>query len=150
MPTLRRTRSKPTVVALSILASAALLTAVPVFGQEVPGGDALRGLMIPIYGAMLVAYVYFAIALQAIATKVQAENAWWAWIPILQIILSLNIARKPVWWIILCFIPFLNIVMLIIIWMGIAEAVKKPSWWGILLIVPVLGLFVPGYLAWSD
>ena len=150
MPKFPRLQLNVQVFALSILALVTLLTAVPVFGQEVPGGGALRGMMIPIYGVMVLAYVYFAFALQTIAKKVQADNAWWAWIPILQIILSLNIARKPVWWIVLCLIPFLNIVILIIIWMGIAEAVKKPSWWGILLIVPVLGLFVPGYLAWSD
>jgi hypothetical protein len=62
----------------------------------------------------------------------------------------LNIARKPVWWILLLFIPFVNIVIAIIVWMAIAEARNKPSWWGILMIVPVANLIVPGYLAWSD
>jgi hypothetical protein len=43
-----------------------------------------------------------------------------------------------------------NIVFIIIVWMGIAEARNKPNWWGILLIVPVANIIVPGYLAWSD
>jgi hypothetical protein len=43
-----------------------------------------------------------------------------------------------------------NIVVLIIVCMAIAEARGKPSWWGILYIVPVANLIVPGYLAWAD
>jgi hypothetical protein len=95
-------------------------------------------------------YVYYALALQAIAQKTHTENPWLAWIPIANFILMLNIAKKPIWWIILCFVPLVNVVILIIIWMAIAEARGKPSWWGILMIVPVVGLIVPGYLAWAD
>ena len=95
-------------------------------------------------------YVYFALSLQTIASKTNTENGWMAWIPIVNIVLMLNIARKPIWWIILCFIPLVSIVIAILVWMGIAEARNKPNWWGILMIVPVVGLIVPGYLAWSD
>jgi hypothetical protein len=38
----------------------------------------------------------------------------------------LNIARKSVWWDLLFLIPLVNII--IIVWMGIAEARKKPDW----------------------
>jgi hypothetical protein len=62
----------------------------------------------------------------------------------------LNIAKKPIWWIILFLIPLVNIVFIVLVWMGIAEARNKPNWWGILLIVPVANIIVPGYLAWSD
>jgi hypothetical protein len=98
----------------------------------------------------LVGYVYLALALQTIATKTNTENAWFAWIPILQLILMLNIAKKPIWWIILYLIHLVNIVIWVINWMGIAEARSKPNWWGILTIVPAVNLIVPGYLAWSD
>lgn len=97
-----------------------------------------------------VMYVYTAVTLYAIAKKVNAENPWLAWIPIANVVLMLNIAKKPVWWIILCLIPLVNLVVFVIVWMGIAEARKKPSWWGVLIIVPVVNLIVPGYLAWSD
>ena len=98
----------------------------------------------------LAMYVYVALALSTIADKTNTENGWLAWIPIANIILMLNIARKPIWWIVLCLIPLVNIVILIIMWMGIAEARNKPSWWGVLMIVPVVSIIVPGYLAWSD
>lgn len=99
---------------------------------------------------MLVCYVYMALAVQTIAAKTNTENAWLAWIPVVNIILLLNIAKKPIWWFILFLIPLVNIIVAIIVWMGVAEARNKPSWWGILLIVPLIGIIVPGYLAWSD
>ncbi len=95
-------------------------------------------------------YVYWALATQTIANKTNTENGWFAWIPILNVILWLNIAKKPIWWIILFLIPIVGIVMMVITWMAIAEERNKPNWWGILLIVPVANLIVPGYLAWSD
>lgn len=98
----------------------------------------------------LAMYVYIALALQTIAQKTNTENPWLAWIPIINIVLMLNIAKKPVWWFLLFLIPLVNIVIAIIVWMGIAEARNKPNWWGILMIVPVANLIVPGYLAWSD
>lgn len=69
---------------------------------------------------------------------------------ILNVLLMLNIAKKPLWWFILLIIPFVGLVVGIIVMMAVAEARNKPSWWGILMIVPLVGLIVPGYLAWAD
>jgi len=149
-------RSGLTLVASAVLASLALLKAVPAFAQmeeRTPSaaGIAAMGVMLLFMFLIFAAfYVYFSLALQTIAKKTNTENAWLAWIPIINIILMLNIAKKPLWWIILCLIPFVNIVIGIIIWMAIAEARGKPSWWGILFIVPVVQIIVPGYLAWAD
>lgn len=154
METLFRRRSSLKPVVLSILASLTLLLAVPAFAQqEMPSGAAMAmaGAFLFVFLIIFVVfYIYTALALQTIAKKTNTENAWLAWIPIANIILMLNIAKKPLWWIVLCFIPLVNIVILIIVWMAIAEARNKPNWWGILLIVPVVNLIVPGYLAWSD
>ena len=96
------------------------------------------------------AYVYMSLALQTIADKTKTENSWLAWIPIANLVLMLNIAKKPMWWLILFLVPVVNFVILIMVWMAVAEARGKPSWWGILTIVPVANLIVPGVLAWSD
>jgi len=98
----------------------------------------------------LAIYVYVALALSTIATKTHTENPWLAWIPIANLVLMVNIAKKPVWWVLLLLVPLVNIVIYIIVWMAIAEARGKPNWWGILLIVPIVGIAVPGYLAWAD
>ena len=152
MRTLPRRRSTLMVVALSLLASLTLLTAVPVFADAPSGTQAaVMGVMfLFMFVIFVAAYIYFALALQTIAKKTNTDNAWWAWVPIIQILLMVNIAKKPGWWIILFFIPLVGIVFAVIVWMAIAEARNKPSWWGILLIVPVVGLIVPGYLAWTD
>jgi len=121
--------------------------------DEIPKAAAMAGIAgIMIFILLFVAavYVYVALALQTIANKTKTENSWLAWIPIANIVLMLNVAKKPIWWIVLCLIPFVNIVIMVLVWMAIAEARNKPSFWGILMIVPVVSLIVPGYLAWSD
>ncbi len=96
-------------------------------------------------------YIYLAYSLYVIAQKTGHEdNAWMAWVPIINVFLMLQIANEPMWWFILVLIPIVNIVIMIIVWMKIAEARNKPSWWGILLIVPFVNLIVPGYLAFAD
>ncbi len=119
-------------------------------GEEAAGLAMAGAMLLFIFVIFVVLYVYMSLALQTIAKKTNTENAWLAWIPIVNIILMLNIAKKPLWWIILFLIPLVNIVIGIIVWMAIAEARGKPSWWGIILIVPIVGLIVPGYLAWAD
>ena len=98
----------------------------------------------------LVFYVYIAYCLMKIAKKTGTPNAWFAWIPILNVILMVQIANKPIWWLLLFFIPFINIIFTILVWMGIAKRLGKPEWWGVLIIVPLINLVVPGYLAFSD
>lgn len=148
-----RARAKLFAVLSALLAVALLLLPAGAFAQRDNGAaaTAMLGAFLMVYLLCLAAgYVYLALALQTIANKTNTENAWLAWIPIVNVVLMCNIANKPVWWIILCLIPLVNIVIFIILWMGIAEARNKPSWWGILLIVPLVGIIVPGYLAWSD
>lgn len=98
----------------------------------------------------LAGYIYVSLALQTIATKTNTPNGWLAWIPIANSFLMLSIAKKPMWWFILFLVPIVNIVIIIMVWMAIAEARGKPSWWGILFIVPVANIVVPGVLAWAD
>lgn len=107
------------------------------------------GLMLIWILFVLAIYIYMAICLMKIAKKTGTDNGWFAWIPILNIILMIQIAKKPMWWIIMFFIPFVNIIFSIMLWMAIAEAVKKPSWWGIMMIIPIMNIITPGYLAFS-
>jgi hypothetical protein len=146
--------SRLSLIALGAALVAVLLSATAVFAQDSSDGTMpalLAGgmlLFILIFGAAV--YVYFALALSTIATKTNTENAWLAWIPIANMVLMLNVAKKPIWWLVLFLIPLVNIVISIIVWMAVAEARGKPNWWGILTIVPVVGIVVPGYLAWAD
>lgn len=99
---------------------------------------------------VLVAYAYFAICLMRIARRLEMENAWWAWIPILNLVLMFQLAGQPEWWVLLMFIPVVNIIVGVVVWAKIAEALGKPNWWGLVLLVPGIGFIVPGYLAFSS
>ena len=115
----------------------------------------LVAMMMAMTGVLMVMglglYVFLSLALMSIANKTGTENAWFAWIPVLNIILMLQIAKKPVWWIILLLIPLVNIIIAFIIWMAIAEARNKPAWWGIvIMLVPVVNLILIGMLAWTE
>ncbi len=98
----------------------------------------------------LVIYLFFAWCLYLICKKCQVENAWLAWIPIVQIVPMVQAGGKPLWWIlIIIFVPLVNIVFSVLLWMAISERRGKPSWVGILTIVPIVNLFVLPYLAFA-
>lgn len=99
----------------------------------------------------LILYVYMAWCLMVIAQKTgHGDSAWMAWIPIINIFLMLMVGNKPAWWIILLFIPIVNLIIAVITWMGIAEARGRESWWGILIFIPGVNLIVPAVLASGD
>jgi len=151
-----RRRSKLALVVFSLLASLAMLAAVPLMADDsstaagVAGVAAMGAAFLFMAVIGIAFYVYFALALQTIAKKTNTPNDWWAWVPIISAILMLNIAKKPVWWFILFLVPLVNIVIIIITFMAIAEARNKPNWWGILMILPLVNLIAIGYLAWAD
>ena len=111
--------------------------------------------------------VYIPLALATIAKKTNTGHGWWAWIPILNIVLTFKIARKPVWWIVLPFITYFvlypgsqlslfvtcttSLVLLAVVWMNIAKARHRFKWLGLFVLIPIVGLpVVLGYLAWSS
>ncbi len=98
----------------------------------------------------LAGYVWLALCLHLIANKTSTPNAWLAWIPIANIYLMCKVADRSGWWTILFFIPLVNIIIAIIVWMGIAQARNKPSWLGILMIIPVVNLIISGILAFAE
>lgn len=98
----------------------------------------------------LAVYVWLALCLHIIANKTSTPNAWLAWIPIANAYLMCKVAGRSGWWTILFFIPLVNIIIAITIWMGIAQARDKPSWLGILIIIPVVNLIIPGILAFAE
>ncbi len=97
-----------------------------------------------------VIYVLMAISLMKIANRTNTPNAWFAWIPILNLILMLQIAERPMWWLIFWLVPIINIVGIVlnfVIWIDIAKKLGKSAVWGVLaILIPII--FMP-YLAFS-
>jgi len=73
------------------------------------------------------------------------QPGWAAIIPIYNIIVMLEIARRPIWWIILMFIPLVNFVIAIILSIDIAKNFGKDPAFGIglaflgFIFYPILG-----------
>ncbi len=118
-------------------------------GEE--GFLAALAIVMGIWGIiMLPLYIYFALTLMTIAKKLDVKNAWFAWIPILNIILMFQCAGLSPWLFLTMILPLVNVVVAIYAWMKIAERRGFESWLGILMIVPVANLIIPGYLAWGE
>lgn len=101
------------------------------------------------WGFWLISYGWLAFCLHLIANKTNTPNPWLAWIPITNIYLMCKVADKSGWLTLLFFVPLVNIVVSIIVWMGIAKSLKMPSWLGILTLIPYLHFIIIGVLAFA-
>jgi Family of unknown function (DUF5684) len=94
-----------------------------------------------LYIAVLLAVI---IGLWKVFTKA-GKPGWAILIPIYNTIVMLEIAGRPIWWIILLFIPFANIVVSIIVSIDIAKAFGKGIGFGLglaffpFIFYPILG-----------
>ena len=103
----------------------------------------------PIVAAILL-YGFFGLCLMVLARKLNENRVWWAWVPVLQVLLMLRLGQVSLWWFIALLVPFINVGVAIYVWIRIAGRRSKPWWMGVLMIVPVADLFVLGYLAYSQ
>jgi len=96
----------------------------------------------------LVIYLAIIVAIIAGIWKVftkAGKPGWAAIIPIYNIIVLLQIAGKPVWWILLLFIPLVNLVVVIIVSLAVAKQFGKSDAFGVglallgFIFYPILG-----------
>ena len=74
-----------------------------------------------------------------------ADIAWWAFIPIMNTLLLIQMAEKPMSWIIWLIIPGVNIFAFFALWMQAARNAGVSAFWGFLVpLFPLslVGLFV--------
>ena len=76
------------------------------------------------------------------------KPGWAAIIPIYNMIVLLEIVKKPIWWIVLMLIPLVNIVVAIIVYVELAKAFGKSAGFGIGMIF-LSFIFLP-LLAFGD
>ena len=108
-----------------IMSSAATCT---LTGQSIPCSDGFFGVFLAIMGGIWL--VSIALAVLAIIGLwkmfVKAGRPGWASIiPIYNLVVMLEIIGKPVWWVILAFIPFANVVIGIIVAYHLANVFGK-------------------------
>lgn len=97
----------------------------------------------------LVIYIYYALALTKIAARTNTANGWYAWVPILNVYLMIQIGKVPAWTLVLILVPGVNVVAGIYWLWKMFEALKRPGWWAILSLISPINLILLGIAAWG-
>lgn len=69
------------------------------------------------------------------------RQAWEAFVPVYNGIVLMKIINRPWWWIILLFLPIVNLIMLIVVWVETARSFGKNSYLNTFLAVISLGFY---------
>ena len=111
----------------SPLANSAAATCT-VNGQSVPCDSSTMGMFFVIFGGvwivMFVLLILTIVSLWKIFVKA-GRQGWAALVPVYNIVVLLEIVGKPTWWVILAFIPFVNLVVGIIVLHQLAKVFGK-------------------------
>lgn len=92
-------------------------------------------------------FLFYIAAMWKVFTKA-GQPGWAAIIPIYNMVVLCQIAGKPVWWVLLMFIPFVNIVVAVMVWHNVS--LRFGHGVGFTLGLLFLGfIFIP-VLAWGS
>lgn len=98
----------------------------------------------------LALYLFMCFCCKKICEKCGHNPGILIWIPIVNIIPLLQVAKMDLWMIILFFIPIVGIVMAVIMWSKICTARGKSPWLVVMMFIPIVNIaFIP-YLAFSE
>lgn len=101
-------------------------------------------------GVWLLFWLVFAvvavIAMWKIFTKA-GKPGWAAIVPIYNTIVLLEVIGRPIWWILLLFIPFVNIIVSVVVALDLAKAFGKDAVFGIvaLWLFSIVGMLILGF-----
>ncbi len=89
--------------------------------------------------------IFVLVALWKVYQKA-GKPGWAAIIPIYNILVLLEIVGKPWWWLLLMFIPFVNIVIMVIVYIELAKVFGHGVGYGIgLLLLPYVFVAMLGF-----
>ena len=119
-----------------------MLTILTILAQSEDGAAGGFGAIIWLLVAILVIAGMWKVFTKA------GKPGWAAIIPIYNLVVLLQIAGKPLWWIVLLFIPIVNIVIAVMVMISVAKAFGKGTGFalGLLFLSPI---FIP-ILGFSD
>lgn len=103
---------------------------------------AVMGVMAGLWLLILVFAVLMIVVLWKVFVKA-GKPGWAAIIPIYNIIVLLEIAERPIWWILLMFVPIANIVVEIIVILDVAKKFGKS------VVFAIFGLILFPYVGWT-
>lgn len=110
------------------------------------------GLIASIFGLIGLAVIVLAFAGTWKLFEKAGKPGWASIVPIYNIIVLLEIVGKPLWWIVLFFIPFVNFIAAILIVIALAKSFGKSAGYGVaclfvgFILIPMLGFGDAKYL----
>jgi chromate transport protein ChrA len=100
-------------------------------GADAQPTDAAMGALA---GVFFLVYMVVVVLMIAAAWKIFTkanQPGWAAIIPIYNLVVLLNIVGRPVWWIILFFVPFVNFIAFIMVSLDLAKSFGKDTLFGL-------------------
>ncbi len=90
----------------------------------------------------LLGYLFVAWCLWRIARDLEVGDEWMAWVPLINVFTLFRVANLPAWSVLLLLIPIVNIGVLAIAFMRLAERRGRLSIYGLLLFIPLINIIV--------
>ncbi len=130
--------------------------ALPILVGQGQGGNEAASAVMAVLGLLFMLF-YFAVIILSIAglwkTFVKAgKPGWAAIIPIYNVIVLLEIVKRPLWWVVLFLIPFVNMIIAIVVCLDVAKWYGRGPGFGIglaflgFIFFPILGFGSAQYL----
>lgn len=122
------------------------MSPVTLFSQTTTGGEA--------DGGSVLVFFLFILAVAAVAVagvwktfQKAGHPGWAAIVPVYNTYILLKIADKPAWWLLMYFIPFVNIIISILVCVDVAKAFGKSDVFGVvgLWLFSVVGYWILGF-----
>jgi len=120
--------------------------------SHAPGFDTqMKVTMAVMFGLVLLAFISLAKAF-----AIMGEPWWAAFIPIYQTYIMIRIARRPGYWLLLCFLPCINIIVFFIVCLDFVKPYGKGTLMGLLLFffpfiaLPAIAFTSSPPSAWDD
>lgn len=74
--------------------------------------------------------------------KKAGRKPWEAAIPVYNAVILMKIIKRPWWWVILLFIPVVNLIMFPVVWVETIRSFGRTSTWETILVIFTLGLYI--------
>jgi signal peptidase I len=77
------------------------------------------------------------------------RKAWEAFVPVYNAVVLMGIINRPKWWVILLFVPIINLIMIPVIWVETCRSFGKNTYTDTALAILTCGLYI-GYLNYTQ
>ena len=116
------------------------------------GASAAGGIIGALFGLVLMVglHLFVSYCWKLIVEKMGGEPGILIWIPFLQLSPVMNAVGWETWKLILFFIPLVNIVMIVLLFLEILKKRNKPPVAIVMLFIPCVNFFFLPWLAFSE